>query len=281
MGLSGRGKPLALWWRTGAGPPEKGKEDCPELLTVLAVILKETWSTLAWFLAPALGSAVFPRAKFARGPTVPPERKTPLRRGTGKYVWYARCRRVTLPFHGAGLGLNAPGGTTCAKSGKQECSNQKSKIKTYQRKEKYWGRLIISSWNTGSTEINYFWLIHSAHLICISFQSPWELGLGLGLYFAVTLIPWDLLPWQPFVYSPSDWSRASIGIQPIVPGFWCSFLKASKYNSTFPRVKTLFRALGKVESYFESRAKCTLKQMKNTESRTHIYCKRHFIPTHP
>ena len=85
----------------------KGKEDCPELLTVLAVNLKENYP-----LDPCVVSSnplwdVFPRAKFARGPTLP--RTEASTAGEHQNVWCARCRRGTLPFRGDGsLGLNAP-----------------------------------------------------------------------------------------------------------------------------------------------------------------------------
>ena len=41
--FSGRGKPLVLWGGTGVCPPGKREGGLPELLTVLAVILKENY----------------------------------------------------------------------------------------------------------------------------------------------------------------------------------------------------------------------------------------------
>ena len=41
--FSGRGKPLELWGGTGERPLEKKERGLPELLTVLAVILKENY----------------------------------------------------------------------------------------------------------------------------------------------------------------------------------------------------------------------------------------------
>ena len=85
----------------------KGKEDCPELLTVLAVNLKENY-----LLDPCVVSSnplwdVCPRAKFARGPAVP--RTEASTAGEHQNVWCARRRWGTLPFGGDGsLGLNAP-----------------------------------------------------------------------------------------------------------------------------------------------------------------------------
>ena len=79
----------------------KGKEDCRNSWWCLRSTRKRTTcSTLAWFLALALGSAVFPRAKFARGPTVP--RTEASAAGEHQKVWCARRRRGTLPIHGAG-----------------------------------------------------------------------------------------------------------------------------------------------------------------------------------
>ena len=202
MGFSGRGKPLALWGGTGANPLEKRERGLPGIPDGTCGHPERDLVDPCVVSSTRSGECCFSSSKICARTNGPPERKTALRRGTGKYVWCARCRRVTLPFHGAGLGAKCPRGTTCGKSGKQERSNRKSKMKTYQRKEKYWGRLIIPSWNTGSTEINYFWLIYSAHLICISFQSPWELGLGLGLYFAVTLIPMGPVAMATFCLLP-------------------------------------------------------------------------------
>ena len=80
----------------------KGKEDCPKLLMLLAVILKETWSILAWFLAPALGSAVFPRAKFARGPTVP--RTEDSTAGEHQKTILVRSKQTSRPSPSTGRG---------------------------------------------------------------------------------------------------------------------------------------------------------------------------------
>ena len=87
----------------------KGKEDCPELLTVLAVNLKENY-----LLDPCVVSSNplwggrFSSSNICARTNGPPERKPPLRREHQK-VWCARSRRGTLPFHGVGsLGLNAP-----------------------------------------------------------------------------------------------------------------------------------------------------------------------------
>ena len=66
------------------------------------------------------------------------------------------------------------------------------------------------------------------------------------------------------VYSPSYWRRALVDIQPIVRGFWCTLLKVSKYNSTFPR-----SSLAKLELYFETFSK--MHQFKNTESHSYSY----------
>ena len=70
--FSGRGKPLVLWRGNRCkSSREKGKRTDRNSWRYLRPSWKRTTcSTLAWFLAPALGSAVFPRAKFARGPTV-------------------------------------------------------------------------------------------------------------------------------------------------------------------------------------------------------------------
>ena len=109
----------------------KGKEDCPELLTVLAVILKETWSTLAWFLTPALGSAALPRAKFARGPTVP--RTGASAAGEHQRVWCARRRRGYPPLpRGWVAGAKCSRGPTVEKEGNDN-KNKKTR-KNNQRK---------------------------------------------------------------------------------------------------------------------------------------------------
>ena len=76
----------------------KGKEDCPELLTLLAVIPKETCSTLAWFLAPGSGECPFSSGKICARTNGPPERKTPLRGSTRKQLWYDQRRRVHPPI---------------------------------------------------------------------------------------------------------------------------------------------------------------------------------------
>ena len=61
---------------------------------------------LRGFLAPALGSAVFPRAKFARGPTVP--RTEDSTAEEHQKVWCARRSRVNLPTGVERWGKNTP-----------------------------------------------------------------------------------------------------------------------------------------------------------------------------
>ena len=108
----------------------KGKEDCPELLTVLAVILKENYLLNPWRISsdPFWGVPVFLGQNLSWGLTVPRTGETPLRWGYQTEIWCARHRRVTLPFHGAGsLGQNALEGTTCGKRGKAREQKQQQK----------------------------------------------------------------------------------------------------------------------------------------------------------
>ena len=128
--------------------------------------------------------------------------------------------------------------------------------------------------------------MHPAFLICIYFAPHWIprgiLGLGLGLFSRCPnshgtcchgnlLFTRFLIGWVP-----------QLEFNPLFQDFWCSFLKVSKYYSTFPRVNTLFWGVSENSSYTSKRrVNCTLKHIKNTESHTHIHCKRHFISTHP
>ena len=134
----------------------KGKEDYPELLMLLAVILKETCSTLEWFLAPAQGSAVFPRAKFARGPTVP--RTEDSTAGEHQQTTLGCSTQTSSPSPSKGLGRRGQllQRTTCGSRGKREHANQKGP--TTEQK----GKILLPN-NYSNLESrqhwkkNYFW----------------------------------------------------------------------------------------------------------------------------
>ena len=99
--FSGRGKPLALWGRTGERPLEKRERGLPELLTVLAVILKENY-----LLDPCVvsgtrsGECRFSSGKICARANGPPERKPPLR-GSTRESGALDAEEASLPFHGA------------------------------------------------------------------------------------------------------------------------------------------------------------------------------------
>ena len=171
--FSGRGKPLVLWGGTGECSLEKRERELPELLTVLAVNLKENYLLdLCVVSSTRSGECRFPRAKFARGQTVP--RTEASAAGEHQRVWCARRRRSTLPFHGAGLlGLNASEGQLW-KGGEEE-KNEKGK--NLNKKEQKSGRKIIYS----NLEYWHYWnklifMYSPADLICIWFQFPGEIG---------------------------------------------------------------------------------------------------------
>ena len=190
----------------------KGKEDCPELLTVLAVILKETWSTLAWFLAPALGSAVIPRAKFARGSMVP--QNGSLHCEGHQRVWCAP-RRKGPPFPSTGLGslgLNAPDDQLWKKR-----ESKLSKNKSTEKEEKKCRRTIYSK-----LECRQDWnkIILNKFIHLTSFAPHFN---SQGNRVRVRnpnprQFPWDPLPWQPIVYLPYDWLRAQLIVDPLFRG---------------------------------------------------------------
>ena len=93
----------------------------PELLTVLAVNLKENY-----LLDPCVVSSTrseecrFSSGNICARANGPPERKPPLR-GSTRESGALDAEEATLPFHGAGsLGLNAPEGPTVKKEGSEK-----------------------------------------------------------------------------------------------------------------------------------------------------------------
>ena len=147
--LSGRGLPGTL---DGArGHPEKELPARP----------------LRGFLAPALGSAVFPRANVREGQRSP-ERKTALRRSTRK-VWCGRRRRVHPPLpRGWVAGAKCSRGPTV---GREERKKRKGKKKESVRTPPpHKNTLPNDLFQFGILAVlqeNYFWWIHPAALICM------------------------------------------------------------------------------------------------------------------
>ena len=101
-----------------------------------------------------------------------------------------------------------------------------------------------------------------------------------------TQFPWDLLPWQPIVYSRSDWSSGPTGMQPIVScfrGAACSTFQSA--TQTFQELK-LFLELQLSEnscSTLKRRASCTTTlDVIEKYGKSHSYLhKTAFIPIHP
>ena len=103
------GKPLVLWGGTGERPLEKRERGLPELLTVLAVNLKENY-----LLDPCVvssnrsGELSFFLGQNLREGQWSPERKPPLRGDTRK-SGALHAGKVPSPSTGLGsLGLTAP-----------------------------------------------------------------------------------------------------------------------------------------------------------------------------
>ena len=170
----------------------KGKEDCPELLTVLAVILKENY-----LLDPCVVSgnplweARSPLGKICPGVNGSPGRETPLRGSTRKLVRSTQKEPPT-PSTGLGRWRQMLQRTQLWKE-KEKKNKKKKKIKwkTKSRTEK--GKTLskkgIPFWNTGSTGIKLLLMNASRRPYLHSFVFPRELGLGLGLTLTPTLIP--------------------------------------------------------------------------------------------
>ena len=115
--------------------------------------------------------------------------------------------------------------TNCGKKGRQERSNLGGKTgRRKEEKKKNHGRIIYSYlgywqyWN----KINFDEFITWPNL----HQSSIPRGFRVRVRVRnpnPTQFPWDQLPWQPIVYSLSDWSSAPTGMQPIVSRLMMQF----------------------------------------------------------
>ena len=124
---------------------KKRKEDCLELLTVLAAILKENYllDPCVDFWRPVLGWTVFPRAKFARGLTL---HRTGDSSAEGAPESLVRSTQQSHPPHEGGHWGKMFQRTTCGKrENKKEQTTKRKKRKREKRRNKNIREIISSN----------------------------------------------------------------------------------------------------------------------------------------
>ena len=135
MGLSSRGKPLALRGGTGASPLEKRERGLARnSWRCLRVILKETCSTLAWFLATRSGECRFSSGKICARTNSPQNGRLHCGVAPENNSGALDADESTLPFHRAeSQGLNAPEDHLWKERKTRTC---KSELEKQQRKKR-------------------------------------------------------------------------------------------------------------------------------------------------